>query len=119
MENTTAGGSASRKVKTPQKNGDDLTAQAAKSLPPLKPPLMPDPAPDGIGQAELPLSDCAAALSLLQSAFDQSLELGLKAKINQTPQTPQTPKIVTLELWGVSICPKCDSWMEGSCVVCG
>jgi hypothetical protein len=58
-------------------------------------------------------------LDALQSDLNQAIEAGLSARIGeQVSKDGQTP-VLTIQLWNVSRCPDCGSWISGrKCPMC-
>lgn len=63
--------------------------------------------------------DFAVELSLLQSVYEQAIVAGMWGKTTeQTAMDGQMP-VLTIQLWNVSKCPACGSWITGrTCPTC-
>jgi hypothetical protein len=67
-----------------------------------------------------PDEDLPASLELLQNAYKQTIDAGLRARTTQRVggANGQIP-VLTIQLWNVSKCPKCESWISGlTCPIC-
>ncbi len=65
-------------------------------------------------------NDFAVELSLLQSVYEQAISAGLRARTTQRAggSDGQIP-VLTIQLWNVSKCPTCGSWITGlTCPIC-
>ncbi len=91
----------------------------AKSPPVSESSSKPDPEKDVTPAAARTPSALDGALSLLQSAYDQALSLGLRAKsTEQTTRDGQMP-VLTIQILNVSKCPGCRGWINGTtCPIC-
>ncbi|MGH9766094.1 MAG: hypothetical protein ACREAB_01565 [Blastocatellia bacterium] len=64
-------------------------------------------------------TDLGVELSLLQSVYEQAINAGLCARTTgQDSNNGQIP-VLTIQIWNVSKCPECESWIVGRiCPIC-
>jgi hypothetical protein len=78
-----------------------------------------DPEKEGTAIAGRRPNDFAVELSLLQSVYEQAISAGLRAKTTQLATTDGQIPVLTIQLWNVSKCPICGSWIVGqTCPIC-
>ena len=140
MANTTVIDSDSPTITERRRNSSGSRSGVEKSPRPSKRLSTPGPEKADTPIVEPTPAACEGALSLLQAAFDQALEAGLRARVYQMPLTPGTleqmpqtasagsqipqvempqpaePRslitpILIMELHGVLKCPNCHVWL--------
>lgn len=74
---------------------------------------------DGTATAGGQPKDFAVELSLLQSVYEQAIVAGLWAKATEQVALNGQMPVLTIQLWNVSKCPTCESWITGlTCPMC-
>lgn len=64
-------------------------------------------------------SDFVVELGLLQSVYEQAINAGMWGKVGQQAAMDGQIPVLTIQLWNVSICPDCGSWITGqTCPMC-
>lgn len=116
METIATGDSGSQTTQKRQKNLSGSQDPAAKSPAGSKRNLPSEKGKGGTPKAGPTPNDLEVALSILQSAFDQFLEAGGRAKLFPVPQS----SILTVEIHGALKCHKCEAWTTlTNCPGCG
>lgn len=78
----------------------------------------PEKGRDGMPHREPKLTTLEAALSLLQSAYEQALDDGLFTHLSQRTTTDGAP-VLAIQLLNITVCPTCQAWNLGpTCPTC-
>ena len=120
MENIFSGDSDTQTRRTFRPNSNAKRSRAGKSHRRLKSCSDAGPDQGDMPRAESTPISCESERSILQSFFDQCLEAGMLATVDQMQEHETERPILRLDLFDVRRCPSCEVWtMQNPCGVCG